>query len=107
MAGSSRAKGEARTGPARASTRIRGRSAFEDARVHEALLGGVPAVAGMGGGERVELGADLRAVAGAGEHPDLLDERVGVGAQVQRLAVGEVADVGVLAVVERDEVLEL
>ena len=62
---------------------------------------------GWAAASALQLGADLRAVAGAGEHPDLLDERVGVGAQVHGLAVGQVAHVGVLAAVERDQVLEL
>ena len=39
-------------------------SALEDAGVDEALLGGVPAVGRVGGGERDELGPDLGAVAG-------------------------------------------
>ena len=87
--------------------RCHGGGGLEDAGVDEALLGDVPAVGRVGGGERDELGAQLGAVAGRREHPDLLGEGVRVGAQVSGLAVGEVAHVGVLAVVERDHVLEL
>jgi hypothetical protein len=61
----------------------------------------------VGGGEVVDLSADLGGVAGGGQHPDLLDEGVRVGPQVRGLAVGQVPHVGVLAAVERDEVLEL
>jgi hypothetical protein len=46
-------------------------------------------------------------VTGRGEQSDLLDERVRVGAQVVGLAVGQVADVHMLATVERDHVFEL
>src|SRR2546430_1406231 len=82
-------------------------SALEHAGVYQALLGGVPAVLRVGGGQRREFGPDLRAVAGTGQDPDLLDERVRIGAQVQGLAVGQVAHVGVPALVQRDHVLEL
>jgi carbonic anhydrase len=81
--------------------------ALEDARVDEPLLGRVPLVLRVVRGQRGELGADLRPVAGADEHADLLDERLGVRTKPGGLAVCQVPHVGVLAAVERDDVLEL
>src|SRR4029450_7274925 len=72
-------------------------SAFEDPGADQALLGQVPPVGGENGGERGQLGPDLDRVARGGERPDLLDELLGVGAQVHGLAVGQVAYIGVLA----------
>src|SRR5690242_1568695 len=82
-------------------------SALEDAGLGQALLGGGPAVLGVGRVERLELGADLRTVAGGGQYADLLDEGVGVGLEVRGLAVGQVAHVRKAAVGERDEVFVL
>jgi hypothetical protein len=56
-----------------------GSGGLEDAGLDQALLGLVPVVARVGGGQCGELGADLRAVAGAGQYADLLPERVRVG----------------------------
>src|SRR5262245_26917126 len=83
------------------------KSALEDARVGEALLGGGPAVLRVRLVEGDELGTDLGAVTGGGEDADLLDERLRVGLQVRGLAVGQVAHVGESAVGERDEVFVL
>src|SRR3954453_23560409 len=82
-------------------------SALEDTGLGQALLGGVPAVLGVGGVERLELGADFRTVAGGGQDADFLDEGVGVGLEVRGLAVGQVTHVGEAAVGERDEVFVL
>src|SRR5262249_27278451 len=84
-----------------------GSGGLENARGDEALLGLVPTVRRMRGGERGQRGPQLRAVARRGKDPNLLHERVGVGAQVRGLAVGQVPHVRVLAAVEGDEVLEL
>ena len=74
--------------PVRVGCRGRsGRGGVEDAGVDQALLGDVPAVVGVGDRERLELGAQLRAVARRREVADLLGEGVGVGAQAGGLAV--------------------
>src|SRR5690606_21975735 len=57
--------------------------------------------------ELLELGADLGAVAGLDELADLLDERVRARLEALGLARREVPDVGVLAVVQRDQVAVL
>src|SRR5262249_4290343 len=82
-------------------------SVAEDAGFDEALLRQSPAVRRVGDLERGELGAQLRTVAGRGQRPDLLGERVRPRLQARRLTADQVAHVGRLPAVERDEVLEL
>src|SRR5262245_23797876 len=80
---------------------------LEDPGVDETLLGQVPAVGRVGGGENTELGPKLGGVAGGHERADLLDEVLGVRLEMYGLPIREVAQVGVAAIVERDQVLEL